>query len=601
LPPTLRTRWERAGCSLTDAPCLRAALWDAAHHHNPGRSDAKREAIRHPYATSRARDTLPIQFGKQRAESYLQETPVRNRASRPHAMKPPIVEARETKTRRDVDTQARLVVGLLLIEAVSIAALVPHAMPSAHGSARVAGVGVLALLVISEAVAVVAWWRKKSVLSPGAASMARPDQLPPSDETGVPEVVGASELLVSLARRNQALLYRQLARLDEMEAREQDAATLSDLFVVDHLATRMRRNAESLLILSGEESARRMSKPIAFSEAIRGAVAEIEDYERIDVTVQGEAELGGRAVVDVVHLLAELVENAASFSPPDSRVALHGARTRDGYVVTITDRGVGLDSAQVEHYNARLASYSDADDLEASSMLGFRVVRRLAARHDIAVRLVSQTDHGTVVTVEIPASLLVGSVAATPMVETPVPVTQRAESAEAADTQSAPAGFRIGAPRQYFPDGVVPPGYAAAPPAPLLPPASPEPARARAVDVPGEHLERVAPADLGLDPDLEFGLDTEPYAPGVADLSADVFSGTEPLEQRVPQGNLAPQMRGGPATPTLPSSSASVPEPEHARSLLAAYSNGLSLGRAAIPDHAGGAGDSVDDGSEDAR
>lgn len=416
------------------------------------------------------------------------------------------------------------------------------------------------------------WWRRRSTRAvpanaPAAQSVAAERDAPP-------ELAGASELLVSLARRSQALLYRQLARLDDLEARDLDADTLADLFVVDHLATRMRRNAESLLVLAGEESARGMSRPVPLSEAIRGAMAEIEEYERVDVTVQGEAELSGRAVADVVHLLAELVENAVSFSPPDSRVAVHGARTRDGYVITITDRGVGLEPALVERYNARLARYDDADDLEAGSMLGFRVVRRIATRHDVGVRLVSQVDHGTVVTVEIPATLLLGADPAPGPAEQPVQAAPAPPVPDTAPASGAPPRT-IGAPRQYFPDGIVPPGYEVPPPPVPIPavpiPAEPPPAAAAFAAASRGAGDLAEPA---VDDPYEFG--TDPAGPTLA--------------RRVPQDSIAPQMRGASVSPTLPSATASVPEPERSRSLLAAYSNGLTLGRSAIPDHPGDAG-----------
>lgn len=515
-------------------------------------------------------------------------------------------------------SRGRTVGGLLLLEAAALGALVPRAVSSADGSGRLALIAALVLILASELVALRAWWSGAMPAASNGPRAAGPDNEPTGSEdpatAPAPEPVGgASELLVSLARRNQALLHRQLARLDEMEAGESDPTTLAGLFAVDHLATRMRRNAESLLILAGEDSARRTSRPVALSEVIRGAVAEIEDYGRIDVSVQGDADLAGRAVVDVVHLLAEILENAASFSPPDSRVAVHGARVRDGYVITVSDRGVGLDGAQVEHVNARLASYRTSDDLEANAMLGFRVVRRLAARHDLGVRLVSQVDHGTVVTIDLPTGLLAGIVSA--------PVVPAADLADAgtpavsvaSGSTPSTAAASVGVPRHYFPDGVVPERYAAAVlPAPgtaaeLRPAEAVETAGAVDPVEPAGAVEHAAPTDpsehaddLTLDGELildfEAQLASSPPnaskepAPEDGQDALPALNGSFPLAQRVPQHHLVPQMRGDHA-PTLPSAGAAEPEPERSRSLLAAYSTGLSMGRADIPDHAGGAGE----------
>ena len=247
----------------------------------------------------------------------------------------------------------RLLTVLLLLH---LPALIAFGL--ARNLATVGWAAVYALAVVVEAAVLLVLWRSTGAVK-NAAQDRTADRL--EDERQRSELAAeqqqvTGELLVSLARRNQSLLHRQLAKIDEMEAREQDPAALSQLFAVDHLATRMRRNAESLLVLSGEESVRKLTRPTPMSEVIRGAIAEIEDYQRVDVTISGDADVVGRAVVDVVHLLAELIENAAAFSPPESRVVLNGTRSRHGYSVTITDRGVGFSNEELERKNALLAT-----------------------------------------------------------------------------------------------------------------------------------------------------------------------------------------------------------------------------------------------------
>lgn len=141
-------------------------------------------------------------------------------------------------------------------------------------------------------------------------------------------------------------------------------------------------------------------------DVLRGAVAEIEDFQRVDVTLDGEADLNGRAVVDVVHLIAELIENATVFSGPLTRVAVHGAPVSNGYQITVTDRGVGLGAAELLGQRASLRG-EGSDDLGLSGMLGFRVVARLAQRFDVGIELASEQGRGTVVTVTLPAALFV--------------------------------------------------------------------------------------------------------------------------------------------------------------------------------------------------
>src|ERR1700722_6190667 len=214
-----------------------------------------------------------------------------------------------------------------------------------------------------------------------------------------------ADLLVSLARRNQSLLERQLELIDDLESREQDPAALTGLFRIDHFATRMRRNAESLLVLSGSEPGRRWADPLNVSEVIRGAVAEVEDYTRVDLAVSEDPPVPGRAVSDLAHLLAELIENAAAFSPPEARVAVFGRSLGDGYEIRVEDHGVGIAAADLIARNLQLVAPADFD-VDASRMLGLHVVSRLSARHGMAVVLESNPAGGVTAVVSLPAAAL---------------------------------------------------------------------------------------------------------------------------------------------------------------------------------------------------
>ena len=167
---------------------------------------------------------------------------------------------------------------------------------------------------------------------------------------------GMGDLFVNLARRNQSLLERQLELLDELERNEHDPTALDALFKLDHMATRMRRNAESLLVLSGAEQPRQWQQPIALIDVVRAAAAEIADFPRVElVGIDDDLAVSGRAVSDVAHLLAELLENATSFSPPDSAVVVSGAVGATGFVLAVSDQGIGMPPERVAEANHLLA------------------------------------------------------------------------------------------------------------------------------------------------------------------------------------------------------------------------------------------------------
>ncbi|GAA3568840.1 hypothetical protein GCM10022419_057080 [Nonomuraea rosea] len=216
---------------------------------------------------------------------------------------------------------------------------------------------------------------------------------------------GVSQVFVNLARRNQTLLHRQLLQLDSMERATEEPEALADLFKLDHLTTRMRRHAESLIILSDQTPGRGWRNPVPILDVMRAAVAEVEEYERVEVLQPPPVSLHGATVTDVAHLLAELVENATLFSPPQTRVDVRSSMTTHGLMVEIEDRGLGLPRVELDELNERLSKMPEFD-LAQSDRLGLFVVGRLAARHDIKVTLAPSPYGGLTAMVALPASLL---------------------------------------------------------------------------------------------------------------------------------------------------------------------------------------------------
>ncbi|MGF1617900.1 MAG: ATP-binding protein [Acidimicrobiia bacterium] len=215
---------------------------------------------------------------------------------------------------------------------------------------------------------------------------------------------GVSEIFVTLARRNRSLVDRQLALLDELESREEDPETLGGYYNLDHLATRMRRNAESLLVLAGSEPTRIWSKPLEVSEIIRAALGEVDDYQRVDIMALEPALVSGRAVADVAHLMSELLDNGTQFSSPVDRVRVAGLYDPDGYMLTVSDSGIGISNEKIAEFNALLEN-PPVLGLALQPTLGMYVVARLAARHGIRVQLISGSP-GVTVRVLMPKALL---------------------------------------------------------------------------------------------------------------------------------------------------------------------------------------------------
>jgi signal transduction histidine kinase len=218
---------------------------------------------------------------------------------------------------------------------------------------------------------------------------------------------GINEVFLNIARRSQTLLHRQLSLLDKMERRETDPRELEDLYRVDHLATRMRRHAEDLVILAGAAPGRGWRNPVPVIDVVRGAISEVEDYKRVDIRAIAASALVGRSVGDVIHLLAELIENAASYSPPHTRVQVTGQALPNGYAVEIEDRGLGMAEDAIVEANRRLVEPPDFDPAD-SARLGLFVVAQLAQRHNIRVSLRASAYGGITAVVLIPGELVAG-------------------------------------------------------------------------------------------------------------------------------------------------------------------------------------------------
>jgi PAS domain S-box-containing protein len=213
------------------------------------------------------------------------------------------------------------------------------------------------------------------------------------------------ELYHNLARRSQGLVDRQLELIEELERGEVDPDRLEELVRIDHLATRMRRNAENLIVLSGVEQHRRLSAPVPLRDVVEAALAELKEYSRVQVAPMDDLRLSGQAASDVAHLLAELIGNATSFSPPGTKLQISGDPAGTGYVLGIEDRGIGMSDAELIEANRRLAAPLAAD-VAVSKMMGFHVVGRLASRYGIKVQLRHSWYGGVAALVLLPAVLL---------------------------------------------------------------------------------------------------------------------------------------------------------------------------------------------------
>ncbi|MFE0175413.1 nitrate- and nitrite sensing domain-containing protein [Streptomyces sp. NPDC059002] len=392
---------------------------------------------------------------------------------------------------------------------------------------------------------------------------------------------GISGVFVNLARRSQVLVHRQLGLLDSMERRAEDPSELSDLFRLDHLTTRMRRHAESLIILSGAAPGRAWRLPVSLTNVVRAAVSEVEDYARVEVRQLPGASVLGTAVADLTHLLAELVENAAQFSPPHTKVRVNGEPVGNGYALEIEDRGLGMGPEMLAEANRRIEQ-SEALDLFDSDQLGLFVVSRLAARHHIKVHLRTSPYGGTTAVVLLPTALLHSGTAESTQAAT----VERGRflGTEHARVEGA-TGHRVNGNSVHAP--APRPALAAAVDAPTPPGVTTlRPHRTRDVIPPGNQ----APSESG------------PYGGGAfdvvgADAQATDIQGTdmqhgdartaaEELPRRVRQASLAPQLRERQPVEGAGMTGAGAEDerrPDQVRARMTAYRDGWARGGGPLP------------------
>nr|WP_203897523.1 nitrate- and nitrite sensing domain-containing protein [Virgisporangium aliadipatigenens] len=385
------------------------------------------------------------------------------------------------------------------------------------------------------------------------------------------------DVFLSISRRTQALVHRQLTLLDRMERREDDPQDLEDLFRIDHLATRMRRNAENLLVLTGANPGRVWRRNIPVVDVVRAAVAEVEDYTRVNVLPLGPVELTGRSVGDVIHLLAELIDNALSFSPPHTVVEIKGQLVANGYVVEIEDRGLGMSPEDLAVANERITSDREYRLSDNASQLGLYVVSRLTARHGVRVQLKDSAYGGTLAIVLLPLSIVAVHDAEP---DEPAPLPLPAEPTAAAAARPAPptrtaATNAAGAPEN------APPGAADLPP-PAPAPLPPLPQRPSPVPSAGPRHAR-PPSDV--DGATAGAAVSQEDADTVALGGSQTPSGLPiRVRQRRPTaGRAAPPAPGsGPAEE--PPSEPAVTDgssPEDIRRRMGSYQQGTREGRAA--------------------
>jgi signal transduction histidine kinase len=363
-----------------------------------------------------------------------------------------------------------------------------------------------------------------------------------------------ADSFVNLGRRNQNLLGRQLDFITELESNETDPEVLGSLFRLDHLATRMRRNAESLLVLAGIEPPRKWAAPVRLTDVIRSALGEVEDYQRVALRSVEPATVLGSAAADLAHLIAEFVENALTFSPPDQPVEVFGGpRPEGGYRLSITDAGVGMSDTGLAEANRRLAG-AESFTVAPSKYLGHYVAANLAVRHGVTVSLCGRRPGaGVVVTIELPVGLLTedGETA-----NVPVPVTRPARAGVAGASP-----LDVHGPDIYAPSASAGPGAEPARTAAGLPMRGPRPrpalpaAEAPAVTASGLPMRRRggAPADpTPVDtaaPGPTVADADQPATPGLPSGPASAGPSADAARLRTPGGIPSGPVDDGPLTP----------------------------------------------------
>lgn len=369
---------------------------------------------------------------------------------------------------------------------------------------------------------------------------------------------GVRAIFLNIAHRSQIVVHKQLEILDDAERREEDPAMLDILFKLDHLATRERRNAENLTILGGGKPGRQWRAPVPLVDLVRSAVGETQDYTRVRLARLPELRIAGNAVGDLIHLLAELVDNATSFSPPQSRVQVTGSVIGKGVAVEITDQGMGIPEDNRDRLNELLENPPNFEvaSLQKDSRLGIFVVAQLGARHGVSVRLWESEYGGVRAVVIVPGTLLTDPAQETTPLTGLRPASTGPDGGPENRTEPLPETSAI---------------------ATLL------------ADRPGESDPVDEPAGA-----VTAAPDTRPEAAETTAETAVLPDGRPALPRRSRQAKVAPrpEVSDAPQTATARARSA-----EQARDLMAAIENGTRQGRRPLPAAESGAGNPVSDGA----
>ncbi|GLY34591.1 histidine kinase [Amycolatopsis sp. NBRC 101858] len=424
------------------------------------------------------------------------------------------------------------------------------------------------------------------------------------DEAKIKE--GTKTVFLNIAHRSQVIVHRQLKVLDQAERKQEDPEQLDTLFQLDHLSTRARRNAENLIILGGGQPGRQWRNPVGLAELVRGASAETEDFARVKTAALPQIAIRGPVVGDLVHLLAELIDNATSFSPPQSRVEVRGNVVGKGVVIEVEDQGLGLEPDQTEEINTMLASPPDFGIMALSDepRLGLFVVARLAARHGIQVHLRESAYGGTRAIVLVRTDLLAPLAESEPEqpITPPKPeLVPNPVEPEQVNDEVAPLRRPVRRPaarhRTEPPMPVAPPETAPAPVAPAQPPSAPTPVPVGSVSEPVSQPTQAQPAVAPVRPPVPPVRTSRPARPAAAppvwppseprpampqgrpeQPRRPEAPGRPPLPQRRRQQSLVPQLREDkPATQER--EEVRLDSPEAARSRLSAFQQGTRRGR----------------------
>jgi len=418
---------------------------------------------------------------------------------------------------------------------------------------------------------------------------------------------GTNKVFLNIAHRSQVIVHRQLKTLDEAERKQEDPEQLELLFQLDHLTTRQRRNAENLIILGGGQPGRKWRNPVSLTEVVRGAAAETEDFARVKTAQLPQIAVRGQVVGDLVHLLAELIDNATSFSPPQSRVEIRGNVVGKGVVIEVEDQGLGLEPEQTDEINTMLTDPPDFGIMALSEepRLGLFVVGRLAARHGIQVHLRESAYGGTRAIVLVRTDLLAPI---SELDETPKPKAEPAPEPVLEEPPGSDGVSQIGRqprrttrhrPEPRVPVSVAPtttPATPQGPPSaptavqPALPtapapvasvPAAPEtPARP-----PAPPTRAARPARPAAQPPAWPPQEPRPSVPEARPQQPrrPEAPGRPPLPQRRRQQNLVPQLMEDKPAPTQEREEVRLDSPEAARSRLSAFQAGTRRGRDTEP------------------